>query len=217
MRTYRTKQVADMFGIHKHTLLSWVRRGYITPLKTPTGEYRWTQRHIQELQKLLGKQPVFPSDEIIKQPLRINVIYCRTSSQKEKHFIYNQVQACKDFCLRQGWTAHEIITDIASSFNFKRKGLRKLLDLVLQGNVERVIVYDRDRLTRFAFDFFVDLFRRYETEIVVVDETISEHTVDEITKELISFIHYITSKLYGSRKYTKHMRQQMCEALKCNQ
>ena len=51
----------------------------------------------------------------------------------------------------QEYPDHELITDIGSGINWKRKGLKKILEQTMLGNVEQVVVADRDRLCRFAF------------------------------------------------------------------
>jgi predicted site-specific integrase-resolvase len=46
----------------------------------------------------------------------------------------------------------EIIKDIGSGLNFKRKGLQSLLDRVLRVDKFKLIVACRDRLARFGFE-----------------------------------------------------------------
>ena len=50
------------------------------------------------------------------------------------------------------YPGHRVITDVASGVNFKRPGLRALLDAIHRGNVKEVVVLHRDRLARFALD-----------------------------------------------------------------
>ena len=52
-----------------------------------------------------------------------------------------------------------MFSDIASGISFeKRKGLFDLLDDVLAGRVERVVVTYKDRLSRVGYDLFYYLF-----------------------------------------------------------
>ena len=83
---------------------------------------------------------------------------------------------------------------------------------MINNEIKYVIVYDIDRLSRIAFDLFEQLFKHYGVEIIVVDQSeTSIETRDEILKELVSFIHYITSKLYGKRSYKKKLHEMLCQ------
>jgi len=72
------------------------------------------------------------------------------------------------------------------------------------GEIERIVVYSKDRLSRIAFDLFETLFNHLEVQVEVVDRSESLHTQEQIkeaVEELVSFVHYVTSKIYGSRSY----------------
>lgn len=114
--------------------------------------------------------------------------------------------------MQNGFVIKAVIEDIGSSFNFRRPGLTKLLDLVLNNEIKYVIIYDIDRLSRIAFDLFQQLFKSYGVEIIVVDQSDSSiEARDEILKELVSFVHYIASKLYGKRSYKKKLKKVLCQ------
>ena len=122
----------------------------------------------------------------------------------------NQVERVKDFAVRRGLKIVDIITDKASSFNFRRRGLIKLLDSVLAGDAKNVVVYSRDRLSRIAFDLFEVLFEKLGVKIIVVDDSetcLESWQQKDLVDELISFLHYITSKMYGLRKYKLKVRE----------
>jgi len=80
---------------------------------------------------------------------RRKIAYCRVSSQKQKKDLLSQ----KSF-MQEKYPDHEIFSDIGSGINFKRKSFRKLVQLVLQGSVQELVVSHRDRLCRIAFSFF---------------------------------------------------------------
>lgn len=48
--------------------------------------------------------------------------------------------------MEEKYPEHEIFSDIGSGINFKRKSFRKMVQLVLQGSVEELVVSHRDRL-----------------------------------------------------------------------
>jgi len=193
LKTMGIGEFAKKLGVTPLTIRRWIYKGLLKPLKTPTGRYRFTEEHLKQALTMKGK--TFP---------RKTVIYARVSTSKQKEYLQNQVELCKNYAVSKGYSIDEVITDIASSFNFKRKGLNKLLDLVIKGEVERIIVYSKDRLSRIAYDLFESLFNRYGTSLEIIDNSETLHNdlqLKDAVEELISFIHYITSKIYGSRSY----------------
>jgi len=195
---YSMKDFCKKVGLHRTTVLKLEERGIITPLRTPGGQRRYTDEHVRKVYEYYHNK-----GRVISDDAKLNIIYCRISTRNQRDFLDNQIQACKNFAISKGLTISDVIVDVASSFNFKRPGLKKLLDLICDYKVANVIIYDEDRLSRIAFDLFKTLFERFNTQIIVVDKSISSEKIDNITNELISFIHYITSKIYGKRSYRK--------------
>ena len=200
-------EFAKRVGVSPITVRRYIKKGLITPLKTPTGRYRFTEENVKQFFQLKEKET----------PKRV-VIYARVSTQKQKAYLENQIQLCKQYCASKGLQIDEIITDIASSFNFKRKGLKKLIDMVINSQVDTVVVYSKDRLSRIAFDLFEEIFSRFGVKLEVIDKSeklSSDEQLKDAVEELISFIHYITSKIYGSRSYkAKKIEKCIKEVLK---
>ena len=63
------------------------------------------------------------------------------------------------FALRQGYKVDDVFQDVASGISFeKRKEFFELLDLVIAGKVDKVIITYKDRLSQIGFDLFKYLF-----------------------------------------------------------
>ena len=77
-----------------------------------------------------------------------------------------------------------------------------MIDDVIKGNVKTVYITFKDRLTRFGFEYFKNLFGKFGTEIVVIDfnEESSSLFQTELTNDLISIIHHFSMKLYSNRR-----------------
>ena len=72
-----------------------------------------------------------------------------TEQAKEGYSIGEQQQRLKDYCKARGWGAPRLFTDPGySGGNTNRPALQELLREVKRGNVEKVIVYKLDRLSR---------------------------------------------------------------------
>jgi len=76
-----------------------------------------------------------------------------------------------------------------------------LLDEVIDGRVEKIIITYKDRLSRVGFDLFHHLFEKFGTEIIVISEIGSiKLDSEEIFEEIVSLLHCYSMKLYSKRK-----------------
>ena len=98
-----------------------------------------------------------------------------------------------------------IYSDIASGISFeKRDGFFDLLDQVIEGKVERLVVTYKDRLSRVGFGLFKHLFKKYNCELIVISDVGSEKLdSQEIFEEIISLLHCYSMKFYSNRKVQK--------------
>jgi len=185
-----TKEVLNLLRITRQTLTKYVKNGTIRVTVLPNGHYDYNE---EDVYKIFNKG--------VK---RKTVIYARVSTRKQKQDLENQIEMLKTFCYSNGWTINAVFSDIASGISFKdRKDFFAMLDLVTSGQIERVVISYKDRLSRVGFDLFDYLFKKYNTKIVVVSE-IGSHKLDseEIFEEIVSLLHCYSMKLYSKRKKT---------------
>ena len=140
-----------------------------------------------------------------KEIKRKTYLYARVSTAKQKKDLENQVQLLKNFCFQNGYIINGIYQDIASGISFdKRKQFFDMLDEILAGRVQRIIITYKDRLSRVGFELFTNLFHKYGCEIMVLSEIGSEKLDrQEIFEEIISLLHCYSMKLYSNRKAKK--------------
>lgn len=131
---------------------------------------------------------------------KINIIYCRVSNTKQKEDLIRQEQILKEFVVKSGNKVDLVFTDISSGMNENRVGFDKVIDLVVEGNVNKLYISYKDRLTRFGFAYFEKLFKKFGTEIVVVNLTKEEDFQQELTQDFISIIHHFSMKMYSNRR-----------------
>ena len=100
---------------------------------------------------------------------------------------------------------HGIYQEIASGICFdKRNQFFNMLDEILAGRVNRVIITYKDRLSRVGFELFTYLFKKYGCEIIVMSEIGSEKLdSEEVFEEIISLLHCYSMKLYSKRNAKK--------------
>ena len=129
-------------------------------------------------------------------------IYARVSTTKQKKDLENQIMYLKKFVVANGNVIDNdlVFSDIASGMNEKRNGLNALIDNVISGTVNKVVISNRDRLTRFGYGYLKSLFDRYNCEIIEVNLTEDKTFEQELTDDLIAIIHRFSMKFYGKRK-----------------
>lgn len=147
----------------------------------------------------------------IKPNLDRKVIgYCRVSSHKQKDDLERQIDNMRIYLLSQG-KPFEIISDIGSGINYKKKGLRQLLKLITQNKVEKVVVLYKDRLLRFGFELIEYIASLYNCEIEIVDTT-KKSEQQELVEDLVQIITVFSCKLQGKRaNKTRKMVKELIE------
>ena len=78
--------------------------------------------------------------------------------------------------MKINYPEYEIITDIGSGLNLKRKGLEKIIDMSIKGEIEEVIVTYKDRLARFGYDLIEMILKKYSNaKITILNKNENKH------------------------------------------
>ena len=185
------KEACELLGVHIKTLQKWDREGKIKCVRTVGGKRRVPE---SEIKQILG----------IKDKEQRKIIgYVRVSSNTQKDDLEIQIDMIKSYARDLNWNV-EILKDIGSGLNEKRKNYKKLLKMVINREVEKVIITYSDRLTRFGFETLKEFFKSYGTEIIVINKKYRTPQ-EELVEDLITIISHFAGKLYGMRshKYKK--------------
>jgi predicted site-specific integrase-resolvase len=75
---------------------------------------------------------------------RITIAYARVSASDQKEDLDRQRQRLDDYCAQEG-KHYEVIDDLGSGLNYKKRGLKKLIHLILGGRVDKLILTHKDR------------------------------------------------------------------------
>ena len=153
-----------------------------------------------------GKRRV-PESEI-KRILGIHekrkiVGYARVSSHTQKDDLERQIELIKSYARERDWEI-EVLKDIGSGLKEDRRNFQKLLRMVMNKEISKVVIAYPDRLTRFGFETLEKFFKSYGAEMVVINhEERSPH--EELVEDLITIISHFAGELYGMRshKYKK--------------
>lgn len=178
------RKAANKLGIHQNTLRRWADAGKIPHIRTAAGQ------RLYDIETFIAGKTQ-----------KKDVCYCRVSSYKQRDDLARQV----DY-MRQRYPSHEIVTDIGSGLNSKRKGFRSILELADQGVLGEIVVAHRDRLCRFAFDLVEWWINAHGGKIVVLGE-VQLSPEAELTQDLLAIIHVFSCRLHGLRKYARQIKE----------
>lgn len=171
------RKAVEKLGLHPNTLRRYADQGQIETIKTKAG------------QRLFNVESY-----IMGATSSALVCYCRVSSNKHGD-LQRQVAYMQSL-----YPKAEVIRDIGSGLNFKRKGLRSLLDRLMRGDQLEIVVACRDRLTRFGFELIEYMVEQNGGKIVVLDQ--SEHCPEsELVQDILAIIDVFSCRLHGLRKY----------------
>ena len=177
------------------TIQKWDRLGILPAKRTITNRRYYTDDDLVAALRL----PRVPRQ-------RRTIAYCRVSSQAQKPDLANQQRLLEQYCRELGVQVDEWITEIGGGMNFKRKHFLRLVDAILDGQVERVVLAHQDRLARFAYSLLVHLCETHRCELLVMN-TQQVSPEQELVQDLITITHCFSSRLYGLRKYRKALEK----------
>ena len=196
----KAKEVLKILGICRQTLCNYVKEGKIkVNSKISDNFYDYNDESVY---KLIGETTNNNNREIVS--------YSRVSTQNQKKQLDEQKQRIYDSCVARGLTISKQYSDIKSGMNSERKDFQEILRRVIKGEIEMVVVENKDRLIRFGFDLLEQLFKYYDCKILVLNDILDNKTYEqELTEDLISIIHYFTMKNYSHRRKLNKLRKEI--------
>lgn len=188
------KQAADYLNVTQATLRRWDITGKLVPLKTSGGHRRYRK---SQLDTYIGIPETKAAVEV-KETICATYARVSSSEQKQKGDLDRQSQRLSEYCAKHGLYVKYIIKDCGSGLNDNRAGFNRLTDLVVQGEVSKVIIEHKDRLTRFQFNFIRKLFMSYGCEVVILNGT-DVSNEEELAADMMSLLASFSGKFYGRR------------------
>lgn len=174
------REAKNHYKCNHKTIWKWADDGIIKSFVTPGG-----QRRYEIVEKISG----------IKT---INYCYCRVSSAKQRDDLERQIKS-----MRAEYPDHRIVTDIASGINWKRKGLKTILESAMRGTCGQVVVAHRDRLARFGYELIDWILRTNGADLVVQHKDMEASPATELAEDIIAITTVFACKHYGKRRYAK--------------
>jgi len=184
----KSNKACQILGLCPETLRRLDREGHIQTIRTSGGIrlYNIAKYISQHRNKFKDK-----TDD------KISICYCRVSTSGQKDDLKRQI----DF-MQQKYPNHKIITDVGSGINFKRKGLKTILELGYNGKIKELVVAYKDRLCRFAFELIEHVLKYCSNAKIVVLNKSENSPNEEIVEDVLQILNVFSARINGARKYT---------------
>ncbi len=185
------RKAVEFLGLHPNTLRKYADEGKINSIKNEAGQRLYDVESYQR-----------------NSANAVAICYCRVSSAKQRDDLERQIEFMRD-----KYPHADIVKDIGSGLNFKRKGLQALLVRLMRGDKLTIIVACRDRLCRFGFELFQFMVEQNGGEIVVLSNPV--HCPEtELTADLLAILHVFSSRrsanscrMHGLRSIAKKIKE----------
>lgn len=186
---------AVYLGVSISTLRRWHQSGDLVPDYLTVGRHR---RYSMTSLKIFT-QDLSSSAE--KNEARLSVIYGRVSSSDQKRDLDRQISRLESLCKKENFNNIEVIRDLGSGLKYDKKGLKKLLKLILSGQVSRLVLHHKDRLLRFGSELVFRICEYMGTEVIIIEENSEDTFEDTLAKDVLEIITVFSAKLYGRRSH----------------
>jgi putative resolvase len=155
----------------------WLHNGTlpVQVIKTPGGQYRVVDSAV--VTSVSGR----------------SVLYGRVSSSDQKEDLRRQIERLKSFASGLGLQEIEVVEEVGSGLNGKRPKLLKLLE---DPTVVRIVVEHRDRLARFGVEYLEAALKAQGRFLVVAES--GEHKLD-LVQDFVDVVTCMCARIYGRR------------------
>ncbi|WP_121285491.1 IS607 family transposase [Helicobacter pylori] len=187
----KSKEVLKILKISRVTLWKYVKSGKIRVKQEPNGYYIYNDSDVYSLAGI--------------EDGRLNVVYARVSTQKQKQDLQNQRENCISFINAKGISVDSIYSDIKSGMSLDRKGFMELLNAVMAFKIKAVYISYKDRLARLSYELVEKLFSDYGTKIVIINQCESISLEQELFEDIMQTIHSFSMKMYSKCRIAKKL------------
>lgn len=183
----RITEASEYLGVSINTLKAMADSGQIKSYKTNGGHRRFKREALDS----------FMGVERKPGPEKVTLIYARCSTQKQKENLERQRERLIEHAERKHYK-YEVVEELSSGINEKRKGLHKLVRLIFEGKVERVLIEYKDRLARFGYEYLYLICKYSNVEIEIINDREKKYE-EELAEDIMKILTCYSARYYGAR------------------
>ncbi|BAZ14331.1 ISSoc2, resolvase [Calothrix sp. NIES-4071] len=188
MKHVTPKEAAELLGVSTSSLRRWENEGKLRAIRTPGGQRRFV---LAEVEKVAGVRTI------------VTVLYARVSTNGQRDNLNSQIEY-----LKSKYPNGEVVSEIGSGLNFRRKKFIAVLERINSGDVNQLVVAHPDRLFRFGFELVKWICSTAGCELLVESQSKLSPEA-ELVQDMLSIIHCFSSRLYGLRKYAGQVKKDL--------
>lgn len=193
---YTTGEIAKLFNVSPKTVQKWDNKGQLVFDRSPSNR---RIVHKENLINYLKEKNMFFEEQSLDKR---DVIYARVSTygQQKQGDLDRQV----DYIIsnRSDLKNLLIMKELGSGLNSKRKKLLRLIEMVMNDEVNRIFITYKERLTRFGFEYIETICNMKGVEIVIMQADSDNKSVEqELAEDIMSLLASFSGKLYGLRSH----------------
>ena len=177
-------------GVHYRTAMVWMHEGKlpVPVVRTPGGHYR-----------VVEKAPDQPASGK-------SVLYGRVSSHDQKSDLTRQMDRLRTFASCLGLQDVDAVEELGSGLNGRRP---KLLKLLADPSITRIVVEHRDRLARFGVEYIEAALKAQGRSLIVAEA--GEQKLD-LVQDFIDVVTSMCARIYGRRAASNRAKKALAAA-----
>ena len=184
-RYWSIGKVAQYLGVSVVTLRRWEKEGKLSSDSRTFGQHRRYDAY--RIQRLFQRH----------KP-KATIGYARVSSHDQKDGLERQANR-----LKQHYPNSIIIKDLGSGLNFNKKGLKTLLAMILNQEIDTLVLTHKDRLLRFGSELMFKLCQHFGVRIVILNQQTEQSFEETLSQDVIELMTVFCARLYDARSHKK--------------
>jgi putative resolvase len=195
MPKFNISEAAEFIGVSVDTLRRWEENGQIEAERTKGGHRRYDVVKLMELNKKGG----------------LTVLYGRVSTRPQLKDLDRQACVLEAYAKINQWENTLTIKDIGSGINYRKKGLNKLLNLLIEGKVRRLALTNKDRLLRFGAELIFSICELQGVEVIILNHSPDQEPEESLVHDVLEVVTVFSAKLHSlrSRKNVQFLKENL--------
>ena len=171
-------------------LASWAERNGVARVTA----YRWFRAGLVPVPARRVGRLILVENLSVAAGLRSpTAVYARVSAADQRSDLDRQVARVTAWATAQQIPVDQVVVEVGSALNGHR---RKLLALLRDRSVTRIVVEHRDRFCRFGSEYVQAALAAQGRELVVVDNA---EVDDDLVRDMTGILTSMCARLYGER------------------
>lgn len=185
-------RAARLLDCSVQSLRAWDQTGKLKAIRTPGNQRRYRLEDLEAFQGIARKAAA---------KSELTAVYCRVSSneQRQKGDLERQKGRVLQYCHDRSYQVAHILEEVGSGMNDNRSKLHRIFALAIAGEIGRVVVEHKDRLTRFNSTIFVKFLQSHGVSVEWMEDVLPKSYEAEIVEDMMSLIASFSAKVYGRR------------------